>query len=61
MFGSALNPKTLHKDPSKAKKDEELAKPHVKMEVKTFNRDVKGGATQESLKAFEEEQKKKKA
>ena len=37
-----------------------MAKPHVKVEVKTFNRDQKGGATQESLKAYEDEQRKKK-
>jgi len=55
-FGSAINPGNL----GGKKKDEEIAKPHVKMEVKTFNRDVKGGATSESLRAFEEEQKRKK-
>jgi hypothetical protein len=54
VFGSALNPGTLA-----GKKQEELAKPGVKVEVKTFNRDAKGGATQESIKAFEEEQKKR--
>lgn len=55
-FGSAINPGNI----GGKKKEEEIAKPHVKMEVKTFNRDVKGGATSESLKAFEEEQKRKK-
>ena len=43
MFGSALNPGTL--GGGKKKKDEELARPNVKVEVKTFNRDAKGGAT----------------
>ena len=46
MFGSALNPSTLH---GQKKKEEEIAKPNVKVEVKTFNRDTRGGATQESL------------
>ena len=55
FFGSAINPGTI----GGKKKDEELAKPHVKMEVKTFNRDVKVGAPTESIKAFEEEQKRK--
>jgi hypothetical protein len=32
----------------------------LKIEVKTFNRDAKGGATAESLAKYEEEQKKKK-
>jgi hypothetical protein len=41
IFGSAINPGTL----GGKKKEEELAKPHVKMEVKTFTRDVRGGAT----------------
>ncbi|TNV74304.1 hypothetical protein FGO68_gene4406 [Halteria grandinella] len=55
VYGSALNPGSLG-----GKKKDELAKPNVKVEVKTFNRDAKGGATQESLKAYEEEQRKKK-
>ena len=52
-FGSALNPGNVG---GNKKKDEELAKPHAKVEVRTFNRDVNGGATQDSLKAYEEEQ-----
>lgn len=32
------------------KDNKEIAKPNTKVEVKTYNRDVKGGATQESLK-----------
>jgi len=53
IFGSAINP-------INGKKKEEMAKPHAKVEVKTFNRDAKGGATSESIKQYEEEQKKKK-
>jgi len=37
----------LHKKDDK----KELAKPNAKIEVKTYNRDPKGGATEESLKA----------
>jgi hypothetical protein len=36
----------------------ELAKPNTKIQVKTFNRDAKGGATQEAIKALEEQKKK---
>jgi hypothetical protein len=53
IYGSAINP-------INGKKKEEMAKPNAKIEVKTFNRDIKGGATQESLMKYEEEQKKKK-
>ncbi len=42
IFGSAINP-------INGKKKEEMAKPNAKIEVRTFNRDAKGGATQESL------------
>ncbi len=45
IFGSAINPGTLH-----GKKKEEMAKPNAKIEVKTFNRDAKGGAPVDSLK-----------
>jgi hypothetical protein len=55
VFGSAINPGNLG-----GKKKEEIAKPNSKIEVKTFNRDAKGGATVDSLKQYEEEQKKKK-
>jgi len=42
IFGSAINPGNI----SGKKKEDEIAKPNVKVEVKTFNRDVtKGGAT----------------
>ena len=54
MFGSALNPNSLHT--GKAKK--EIAKPNTKVEVKTFNRDARGGATEDSLKASQEQKKK---
>jgi predicted RNA-binding protein with RPS1 domain len=53
IYGSAINP-------INGKKKEEMAKPNSKIEVKTFNRDAKGGATVDSLKQYEEEQKKKK-
>ena len=53
VFGSAINP-------INGKKKEEMAKPNAKIEVKTFNRDAKGGAPVDSLKQYEEEQKKKK-
>lgn len=53
IYGSAINPMN-------GKKKEEMAKPNAKIEVKTYNRDIKGGATQESLQKYEEEQKKKK-
>ena len=45
VYGSALNPQTLH-----GKDKKELARPNAEMVVKTFNRDAKGGATAESLK-----------
>ena len=50
IYGSALNPATIRN----AKGDKELAKPNVQVEVKTFNRDAKGGAPAEELKAAEE-------
>ena len=40
VYGSALNPSSLHGNQKK-----EIAKPNAKVEVKTFNRDVNGGAT----------------
>ncbi len=44
VYGSALNPSSLHGGQKK-----EIAKPNTKVEVKTFNRDAKGGATEEAL------------
>ena len=44
VYGSALNPGSLHGGQKK-----EIAKPNAKVEVKTFNRDAKGGATEEAL------------
>lgn len=44
VYGSALNPGSLHGAQKK-----EIAKPNTKVEVKTFNRDAKGGATAEDL------------
>ena len=52
VYGSALNPGSLH-----GKQDKEIAKPNSKVEVKTYNRAVGGGATQASI---EEDQKRKK-
>ena len=40
VFGSALNPSTLHGGKDK----KEIAKPGVKVEVKTNNRNKEGGA-----------------
>ena len=54
VYGSALNPRSLHGD-----KKKELARPNAKIEVKTNNRDAKGGAKAEDLKAAAEEKKKK--
>ena len=44
VFGSALNPSTLH-----GKNKTELAQPNAEVVVKTFNRDAKGGAPEASL------------
>ena len=47
VFGSALTPGTvMGKDGKK-----EIAKPNAKVEVKTYNRALGGGATEESMKA----------
>ena len=56
MFGSALNPGTLHREG-----DKELAKPRVEMEVKTNNRNPTGGAiiSAEEVAAAKEEEVKK--
>ena len=45
VYGSALNPGSLHGGKDK----KEIAKPNAKVEVKTLNRDAKGGATAESI------------
>ena len=52
VFGSALNPSSLH-----GKNKSELAAPNAKVEVKTFNRDAKGGAPEASIQAAKEETK----
>ena len=52
VYGSALTPGTMG-----GKEKSELAKPNAEVVVKTFNRDAKGGATEESLKQQREEQK----
>lgn len=54
IYGSALNPGTIG---AGGKEKKELAKPNAKVEVKTFNRDAKGGATEESLRKREEDKK----
>ena len=57
VFGSALNPSTLH---TGGKKDEkkEIAKPNAQVEVKTFNRAQGGGAPQEAIEKAREALKK---
>jgi len=55
VYGSAINPGSLHKGQTDSK---ELAKPNAKIEVKTFNRDPKGGASEQSLKQHQVEKKK---
>ena len=52
LFGSAITPGSLQ-----GKKDKEIAKPNAKVEVKTFNRAIGGGATEDSLKEEERKQK----
>ena len=47
VYGSALTPSTLHTGGSK--KDKEIARPNAQIEVKTFNRDVNGGATADAI------------
>ena len=47
VYGSALNPKSLHSKPGEENK--EIAKPNAAIEVKTFDRDSKGGASEDSL------------
>jgi|VirMetMinimDraft_7_1064189.scaffolds.fasta_scaffold401319_1 dynein assembly factor 6, axonemal len=46
IYGSALNPGTLH---SKSKENKEIAKPNAEVVVKTFNRDAKGGAPEDTI------------
>ena len=50
VYGSALNPGTIIGKNG----DKEVAKPNVQVEVKTYNRDAKGGAPAEAIKAAEE-------
>jgi len=45
IYGSALNPASLRGAGDK----KEIAKPNAKVEVKTFNRDVNGGATADAI------------
>ena len=52
VYGSALNPATVA-----GRDKKEIAKPNVKVEVKTYNRDEKGGAPEEQIKAAEEAKK----
>ena len=51
IFGSALNPATLH-----GKGDKPLAKPGVKVEVKANNRSTTGGAIMTEAEKAEKEQ-----
>ena len=53
IYGSALNPGSLHG--SKDKK--EVAKPNAKVEVKTYNRAAGGGAPQQSIEEAKKQQK----
>ena len=46
VYGSALNPSSLH---TGKPQDKEIAKPNAQIEVKTFNRDVNGGATADAI------------
>ena len=50
IYGSALSPATITGQSGK----KEIAKPNVQVEVKTFNRDAKGGAPAEQIQAAEE-------
>ena len=50
VYGSALNPATI----TGADGKKEIAKPNVQVSVKTYNRDAKGGAPAEQIKAAEE-------
>ena len=54
VYGSALNPGTIA-----GKEKKELARPNAKIEVKTNNRAVTGGAKEEDLKKVEEEKRAK--
>ena len=48
IYGSALNPASVA-----GREKKEIAKPNVKVEVKTFNRDEKGGAPAADIAAAE--------
>ena len=58
VYGSSLNPKTLHMNPSKKK--EEIAKPNAQVQVKTYNRALGGGAPNDAIMAAREALKKAK-
>ena len=49
VYGSALSPATVM-----GRDKKEIAPPNVQVEVKTYNRDAKGGAPAESIRAQEE-------
>ena len=57
LYGSALNPRSLHYGNEK----KEIAKPGVKMEVKTNNRNTTGGAKVEQVEEQQEVKKPKEA
>ena len=54
IYGSALNPASLRG----AEDKKEIAKPNAKVEVKTFNRDVNGGAPADAIAKAKEAMKK---
>ena len=54
IYGSALNPASLRGAADK----KEIAKPNAKVEVKTFNRDVNGGAPADAIAKAKEAMKK---
>lgn len=54
IYGSALNPSSLHGGKAK----DEIAKPNAKVEVKTYNREVGGGAPKDAIAAAREALKK---
>ena len=51
VYGSALNPATITGQDGK----KEIAKPNVQVQVKTYNRDAKGGAPAAQIAAAEEQ------
>lgn len=48
VYGSALTPGSLH---MQGKEKKEIAKPHAQVEVKTYNREIGGGAPKDAIEA----------